>query len=187
VNAVRRTRKPALPDPARSELLRLGDGRDVVVRVIDPADAAPIAASFQLLHDDEVRRRFLHPLKALSDEHLDKLTHPIEGDEFAIVAAEPLPPGEALVGAVARLSRDSHDGGRAEFAILVSHFLGGQGLGRILMHRLLDWSQRHDVRELWGDVMEDNTAMLQLAGRLGFHRENMFGAPGLIRVTRHFP
>jgi RimJ/RimL family protein N-acetyltransferase len=186
VNAVRRTRKPVLPDPARSELLRLGDGRDVVVRAIEPADAAPISASFQLLNDDEVRRRFLHPLKALSDEHLDKLTHPAEGDEFTIVAAEPLPPGEALVGAVARLSRDSHDSGRAEFAILVSHFLSGQGLGRTLMQRLLEWSQRHGLREIWCDVMEDNTAMLQLASRLGFHRENMFGAPGLIRVTRRF-
>ena len=175
---------PVAPDPARSELLRLGDGRDVVIRPIDPADSAPITESFQLLSEDEVRRRFLHPLKALSDEHVHKLTHPLEGDEFAIVAAEPLPPGEALVGAVARISRDSHDSHRAEFAILVSRFLGGQGLGRLLMQRLVDWSQRHGVRELWGDVMDDNTAMLQLAHRLGFHRENMFGAPGLIRVTR---
>jgi RimJ/RimL family protein N-acetyltransferase len=176
-----------VPDPARSELLRLGDGRDVVVRPIDPADAQPIAASFHLLTEDEIRRRFLHPLKAFSEEHLRKLTHPVEGDEFAVVAAEPLPPGEALVGAVARLSRDSHDSGRAEFAILVSHVLGGQGLGRLLMQRLIDWSQRHGVRELWGDVMDDNTPMLELAGRLGFHRENMFGAPGLIRVSRQFP
>lgn len=186
MNAVRRSRKSILPDPARSELLRLGDGRDVVVRPIDPADATPISASFHLLNDDEVRRRFLHPLKALSDEHLHKLTHPTEGDEFAVIAAEPLPAGEALVGAVARLSRDSHDSGHAEFAILVSHFLSGQGLGRILMQRLVDWSQRHGVRELRGDVMDDNTAMLQLAGRMGFLRENMFGAPGLIRVTRRF-
>lgn len=186
MNAVRRKRTSAVPDPARSELLRLGDGRDVVVRAIDPADSAPIAESFQLLSDEEVRRRFLHPLKALGEEHLRKLTHPVAGDEFAVVAAEPLPPGEALVGAVARLSRDSHDSGRAEFAILVSHFLGGQGLGRVLMQRLIDWSQRHGVRELWGDVMEDNTAMLHLAHRLGFRRENMFGAPGLIRVSRLF-
>jgi RimJ/RimL family protein N-acetyltransferase len=139
-----------------------------------------------LLSDEEVRRRFLHPLKALGDEHLRKLTHPIAGDEFVVVAAEPLPPGEALVGSVARVSRDSHDCGRAEFAILVSRFLAGQGLGRILMQRLMDWSQRHGIGELWGDVMEDNTAMLQLAHRLGFHRENMFGAPGLIRVSKHF-
>jgi RimJ/RimL family protein N-acetyltransferase len=187
VNAARRNRKTLLPDPARSELIRLGDGRDVVIRPIDPADAAPISESFQLLTDDEVRRRFLHPLKALSEEHLRKLTHPTESDEFVVVAAEPLPPGDALVGAVARLSRDSHDSSRAEFAILVSRFLGGQGLGRILMQRLIDWSQRHGVREVWGDVMEDNTAMLELAHRLGFHRENMFGAPGLIRVSRHFP
>lgn len=158
----------------------------MVIRAIDPADSAPIAESFQLLSDDEVRRRFLHPLKALSAEHLRKLTQPAVGDEFTIVAAEPLPAGQALVGAVARLSRDTHDSARAEFAILVSHFLAGQGLGRLLMQRLIGWSQRHGIVELWGDVMDDNTAMLELAHRLGFHRENMFGAPGLIRVSRRF-
>ena len=186
MNAVRRKRSAASPDPARPELIRLGDGRDVVIRAIDPADSAPIAESFQLLSDDEVRRRFLHPLKALSAEHLRKLTQPAVGDEFTIVAAEPLPAGQALVGAVARLSRDTHDSARAEFAILVSHFLAGQGLGRLLMQRLIGWSQRHGIVELWGDVMDDNTAMLELAHRLGFHRENMFGAPGLIRVSRRF-
>jgi GNAT superfamily N-acetyltransferase len=176
-----------VPDPARPELLRLNDGRDVVIRPIEPADAAPISASFHLLTDEEIRRRFLHPLKALGEEHLQKLTHPSGEDEFALVVAEPLPPGEALVGAVARLSRDSHDCARAEFAILVSHILAGQGLGRMLMQRLIDWSGQHGVHELWGDVMDDNTPMLQLASRLGFHRESMFGAPGLIRVSRKIP
>jgi RimJ/RimL family protein N-acetyltransferase len=177
---------PGHADPARSEMLRLGDGRDLVVRPIDPADSAPIAAAFQLLSDEEVRRRFLHPLKALSEEHLYKLTHPAFGDEFVVVAAEPLPPGEALVGAVARLTRDEHDSGRAEFAILVGHLLSGQGLGRGLLQRLIDWSQRHGVTELWGDVMDDNAPMLRLAKRLGFRREAMLGAPGLVRVTRRF-
>ena len=89
VNAVRRKRKSTLPDPAQSTLLRLSDGRDIVIRPIAAADSAPIAAAFHLLTDEEVRRRFLHPLKALSDEHLQKLTHPTAGDEFALVAAEP--------------------------------------------------------------------------------------------------
>lgn len=155
----------------------------MVVRPIQPADAAPIAASFHLLNEDEVRRRFLHILKSLAEEHLRQLTHPATGSEFVVVAAEPLPPGEALVAAVARLSRDTHDPSRAEFGILVSHFVIGLGLGRLLMQRLIEWCRENAVTQLWGDVMDDNTPMLELATHLGFHRESMPGSQGLVRIT----
>jgi RimJ/RimL family protein N-acetyltransferase len=177
------------PPPAtdRAENVRLPDGRELLIRPIHALDAGPIAASFQLLNEDEVRRRFLHVLKALSEEHLRHLTHPVPGSEFVVVAAEALPPGEALVAAVARLFREGQTGTRAEFGILVSHFVLGQGLGRLLMRRLIEWSEQHGVHELWGDVMEDNTAMLELANRLGFHRESIPGSQGLIRISLQLP
>ena len=161
----------------------MSDGRELVVRPVRPEDAAPIAAAFHLLNEEEIRRRFLHILKALGEEHLRKLTHPESRTEFVVVAAEPLPPGDALVAAVARLSCDQQDSGRAEFGILVSHFVIGLGLGRLLMQRLIEWCRENGVAELWGDVMEDNTPMLELASRLGFHREALAGSPGLIRVS----
>jgi GNAT superfamily N-acetyltransferase len=155
----------------------------VVVRPIAPADAAPIAASYHLLNEEEVRRRFLHLLKALDEQHLRQLTEPDAQSEFVVVAAEPLPPGDALVAAVGRLARDIGNPARAEFGILVSHFVTGRGLGRLLMQRLVEWCRENGVRELWGDVLEDNTAMLELASHLGFHREAQPGSPGLVRVS----
>lgn len=155
----------------------------MVIRPIHPDDAAPIAASFHLLNEDEVRRRFLHILKSLGEEHLRHLTHPPADSEFAVVAAEPLPPGEALVAAVARLARDTNNPSRAEFGILVSHFVIGMGLGRLLMLRLVEWCRENAVTELWGDVMDDNTPMLELATHLGFHRSAIHGSPGLVRIT----
>ncbi len=175
--------RPRVPDPYRRETLRLADGRTLWLRPIQPADAAPIAAAFQLLREDEIRLRFLHPVKALSDDHLLRLTHPPTDAAYAVVAAEPLPPGEALVGAVARLARDPQQRERAEFGLLVSHFIAGQGLGRRLLQRLIEWCRPQSVKELWGDVMEDNLPMLRLAESLGFHREALLGSPGLIRVS----
>lgn len=172
-----------MPGPRRAEAFQLSDGREMVVRPIQPEDAAPIAASFHLLNEDEVRRRFLHILKSLGEEHLHQLTHPPADSEFVVVAAEPLPPGEALVAAVARLARDTHNPARAEFGILVSHFVIGLGLGRLLMLRLIEWCRENAVTELWGDVMDDNTPMLELASRLGFHRTSIHGSPGLVRIT----
>jgi len=180
-------RASAPSDPERAERVRLPDLRELVIRPIHARDAGPIEASFQLLHEDEVRRRFLHVLKALSEAHLHQITHPAPDREFVVVAAEPLPPGKAIVSAVARLSRDGDQPARAEFGLLVSHFVTGLGLGRILLKRLIEWSGQHGIRELWGDVMDDNTPMLALTGKLGFSRETIRGSPGLIRISLRLP
>ena len=97
--------------PPWHENVRLSNGRDVLIRPIRPEDAVPLRAGFALLQPDEVRMRFLHPMKELGAEQAERLTRPNTRREFALVAAEPLPPGEALVGAVARIVVD--DDGRA--------------------------------------------------------------------------
>jgi RimJ/RimL family protein N-acetyltransferase len=170
-------------DPARTERIRLRDGRIVRLRPIAAEDAAPIAGGFPLLRDEDIRRRFLHPMKALGDDYLRQLTQP-GAREYVLVAAEDLPPGDALVGAVARLYCDADRPDRAEFAILVSHYLAGQGLGRRLLRRLLDAARALGVREVFGDVLDDNAPMLVLAGHLGFRREALHAQPGLTRVIR---
>ena len=92
----------------------------MLIRPIRPVDADPLRAAFPLLQPEEVRQRFLHAMSELSPAMAERLTRPDPKGEFALVAAEPYPPGEALVGAVARAAivpgtRDP------EFAILVSH------------------------------------------------------------------
>jgi RimJ/RimL family protein N-acetyltransferase len=177
-------RSPSRPSlrPERTEVLRLPDGRELWLRPVQPADAAPIAGAFELLTEDEVRRRYLHPVKALSPDYLQTLVHPVPGQTFAVVAAEPLPPGEALVGALARLNRDPGCDS-AEFAILVSHFVSGQGLGVALMRRLVEWAEAHGIRRIWGDVLDENTAMIALALAMGFQREMSPESPNLLRIT----
>lgn len=166
----------------RQEAVKVADGRILWIRPIHAADALPIAGTFHLLHEDEIRRRFMHPIKALSDDYLLRLTQPNPETDFVVAAAEPFEPGLALIGAVARLSVDDN-GSRAEFGILVSHFVSGQGLGKILMHRLIEWCQLHGIRHLWGDVLNDNTAMLQLAESHGFTRDSRNTTAGITRIV----
>jgi RimJ/RimL family protein N-acetyltransferase len=157
-------------DSPWQERIHLDDGREIRLRPIAPEDAEPIRAGFSLLSPDEVRSRYLHAMNELSEDYLHALTHPQPGRDFVLVLAEPLPPGEALIGAVARLS--VQPGTRnAEFAILVSRFLSGQGLGRLLLKKLIEHAKRRRLQELQGDVLEDNIPMLKLAQSLGFHRE----------------
>jgi RimJ/RimL family protein N-acetyltransferase len=168
--------------PPWHEELRLRNGRQVLVRPIRPEDAEPLRAGFPLLQPDEVRQRFLHAMSELSPSMAERLTRPDPKTEFALVAAEPYPPGEALVGAVARAavvpgSRD------AEFAILVSHYLTGMGLGRHLMRRLVRWARGRRLERLYGDVLEYNQPMISLAESLDFKREPLPDQPSLVRMV----
>jgi RimJ/RimL family protein N-acetyltransferase len=167
--------------PPWHERIRLANGRDILIRPIRADDAEPLRASFALLQPEEVRQRFLHAVKELSPETVRRLTQPQPKSEFALVAAEPLPPGEALVGAVARASITP--GTReAEFAILVSRYVAGMGLGRHLMRRLVRWARGKKLDRLYGDVLESNQPMLALVQSLGFRRESS-ETPGLVRVV----
>lgn len=171
--------------PPWHEHVRLANGRDLLIRPIRPEDAGPMQAAFTLLEPDEIRQRFLHPMKELSSKQAEQLTRPDPRRDFALVAAEPLPPGEALVGAVARIS--IHDDGReAEFAILVSHYINGMGLGRHLMRRLVRWAKGRKVQRVYGHVLESNLPMQALAASLGFRREATPEA-GLVRVVLDLP
>ncbi len=173
--------KPRNRLPPWHEKRTLANGREVVIRPIRVEDAEPLRAGFGLLKPEEIRQRFLYTIKELTPAAAERLTRPHPEREFALVVAEPLPPGEALIGAVARIVVDenSRDG---EFAILVSHYISGMGLGRLLMLRLAKWAKRKRLRRLYGDVLEHNTAMISLALSLGFHRENAH-TPGLVKVV----
>jgi RimJ/RimL family protein N-acetyltransferase len=167
--------------PPWHEYKRLLNGRQVLIRPIQPEDAEPLRLGFGLLRPDEIRQRFLYAIKELTPETAAKLCRPDTESEFALVVAEPLPPGEALIGAVARIAikPDTREG---EFAILVSHFISGMGLGRHLMLKLVRWARDMQLTRLYGEVLEHNTAMLALMQSLGFHRETS-DSPGLVRVT----
>lgn len=176
--------------PPWHEMVRVADGRELLIRPIRPDDAVPLRAGFALMEPGALRHRFDDGSGAndadagmsLSEQGAERLTHPDPRREFAIVASEPLPAGEALIGAVARVGVID-DTKRGEFAILVGRFIAGMGLGRHLMRRLVRWARGKQLEELYGDVAEDNQPMLALAQSLGFRREEAAPAPGFVRVV----
>jgi RimJ/RimL family protein N-acetyltransferase len=165
------------------ERLRLENGRELWLRPIEIADAEPLRAAFALLSPEEVRLRFLHPMKEMSPAMATSLTALDPATQFALVVAEPLPPGEALIGAVGRISIDP-DSGDAEFGLIVGRLLAGNGLGSHLLRRLIQWCRRRGVRAIYGDVLIENGAMLELTDALGFERKHIQGEHGIVRVTK---
>lgn len=164
------------------ESLKLADGRELVLRPIDPADAPALQQAFAKLEPEEVRLRFLHPLTELTDAYARELCTLDPSHAFALVIAEPGVPGQAAIGAVARLAFEPPDR-NADFAIIVGHPLAGNGLGRHLLRRLIDWATRRKLWSLQGDVLNENQVMLHLAQKLGFTTHSM-GEPGVVRIIR---
>ncbi len=163
------------------EMLSLPNGRELLLRPISPLDVEPLRAGFSTLSPEEVRMRFMHPITELTPEYARQLCELDNEREFALVASEPLPAGEALIGAVARLSFDRATG-LAEFALLVGRPLTGMGLGYYMMRKLIQFARRRKLRAVFGDVMNENANMLMLADQLGFRRRPLLEEPGVTRV-----
>jgi acetyltransferase len=112
---------------------------------------------------------FFARIAELSAEEIDKLSHLNYQHEMAFIALD-----EAtgrMLGLV-RL-KDELDERTAEFAILVRSRLKGHGLGWLLMQRVIDYAKEKGLRRMYGDVLVENTAMLQMCAELGFNEEDM--------------
>jgi len=56
---------------------------------------------------------------------------------------------------------------------LVRSRLKGHGLGWLLMQRVIDYAKEKGLRRVYGDVLKENTTMLQMCAELGFHAQEM--------------
>ena len=87
--------------------------------------------------------------------------------EMAFIAVTRDGSGTEEILGVARACADP-DNVAAEFAVLVRSDLKGQGLGTLLMRKLIRYCRERGTRRLWGSVMSDHAPMLHLSKLLGF-------------------
>jgi acetyltransferase len=53
--------------------------------------------------------------------------------------------------------------------ILVRADMKGRGLGYKLLSEILAYARRRGIRQVYGEIMRENTTMLRMAHELGFH------------------
>ena len=169
--------------PPVGEAIRLDDGRELILRPIHAGDAPALQRGFSHLSTEEVRMRFLHIMRELPDEVAERLCRLDPEHEIAFVLADPSGETEPEIRGVARAYIDPVTD-TAEFAIVVQKAFTGFGLGAELMHRLIAACRARGVHEMWGDVMAENYAMLELCDALGFQRHQALHDPGIVQVRR---
>jgi acetyltransferase len=87
--------------------------------------------------------------------------------EMAFIATAPSPDGVPKTLGVVGTVTDP-DNFSAEFSILVRSDLKGEGLGSLLMRKMIRYCRERGTTEMVGQVLADNADMLRLARHLGF-------------------
>jgi GNAT superfamily N-acetyltransferase len=135
----------------------LRDGERVLVRPIRLADGEQLAGLHARLSQDSVYRRYFGFKSALSPTEIRRFTGIAEEWRFALV-------GVRSTGQLAGVARYEGQAGRtdAEIALIVDDALHHQGLGTLLLRRLVDVAVMSGVTTLTAVVLASNTAMLHL-------------------------
>jgi len=155
------------PYPAELEESLQCRGRQLRVRPIRPEDTPAHRRFLARIEPQDLFLRFFAAIRELPDAEIAHLTQIDYDREMAFIALAPAAGAEEEIVAVARACCDPDNIG-AEFALLVRSDLKGEGLGRLLLQKLIGYCRARGTQRLFGNVMSDNTRMLRLARSLGF-------------------
>lgn len=169
----------ALPPPGAR--VTLADGRRLKLRPVQAPDVAALQRLFARLTPGEIRMRFMHSVTELPDVLARRMTDLDHDCELAWVLLDPADDARAEMRGIARLYIDAATAA-AEFALLVEQAYTGQGLGALLMAQLIRACRERVLHEIWGHVLAENHAMLDLCAELGFTRASVPGDPGVMHV-----
>ncbi|KAA1055648.1 bifunctional acetate--CoA ligase family protein/GNAT family N-acetyltransferase [Azospirillum argentinense] len=183
---------PALPGAKRlairpypkglEDRITIKDGRQFLVRPILPEDEPLVHHMVANQTQEDLRLRFFAPLKRLSHQAAARLTQMDYDREMGLVAVGPDPEtGDTIMYGVVRITADP-DNLRAEYAVMVRSDMKGQGLGYQLMNKILDYARSRGIKEVYGEVLRENTSMLGMCRALGFIRKENLDEPGVVEV-----
>jgi acetyltransferase len=140
------------------------DGWRLFVRPIRPEDEPVIHEFLRHVTSHDLRLRFFAAIKEFSHEFVARLTQLDYARAMAFVAFDEAT-GE-MVGAVRIHSDSIYRSG--EYAILLRSDLKGRGLGWALMQLIIEYARSEGLKAISGDVLAENTTMLDLCRDLGF-------------------
>jgi acetyltransferase len=151
------------------EEVELRSGETILLRPILPEDEPAHAQFVQNVSKEDLYKRFFTDVGELNHEALANLTQIDFNREMAFVAVNS---NQQILG-VSRAMIDPENID-AEFAILIRSDLKGQGLGRILMNKIIEFCRQKGTRQMSGMTMPTNRGMLMLAQKLGFELDVQF-------------
>ena len=167
------------PYPSQWERhLQIRDGWRVFARPIRPEDERLIHDFLRHVTPNDLRLRFFAPMKEFTHAFIARLTQLDYARAMAFVAFDET--GRDLVGVVRIHSDSIYESG--EYAILLRSDLKGRGLGWALMQLMIEYARSEGLKEISGDVLHENTSMLDMCRSLGFEVKTDPAEPEICNV-----
>lgn len=145
----------------------LKNGDPIMLRPILPEDEPKHLAFDNSLSDEDRYKRYFGVRSKMTHEEMAVLTQIDYAREMAFIATAKQDDGDEITLGAIRASIDP-DNTEAEFAMAVRSDHQGQGLGRLLLEKLIAYYKQNDTERLSGFTMFENRSMASLAKRLGF-------------------
>jgi acetyltransferase len=145
----------------------LENGQAVMLRPVRAEDEPAHHVFVSRLSPEDLRFRFFGVIREISHKDMARLLQIDYDREMAFIATSIDAPKETL--GVVRTIMDP-DNQTAEYAILVRSDVKGLGLGRKLLEKMIGYCRSRGTRQMTGQVMLENRAMLGLIASLGFVR-----------------
>jgi acetyltransferase len=144
--------------------LEVKDGWRVFARPIRPEDEPLIHEFLRHVTSHDLRLRFFAAMKEFTHEFIARLTQLDYARAMAFVAFDEK---TSEMVAVVRIHSDSiYESG--EYAILLRSDLKGRGLGWALMQLIIEYAKSEGLKAISGNVLQENTVMLEMCRQLGF-------------------
>lgn len=144
----------------------LHDGRHATIRPIRRDDLGRNAEFLERLSPPSKHFLFLGGIARLSDAALDRLCDPDYSHDMAYVATATENGRERQIGVCRYAAADGDTG--AEISVAVADEWQHQGLGKLLLIRLIDYARERGVRRLYSMDAVNNEGMRHLAREVGF-------------------
>lgn len=147
------------------EKIRLRDGGDYVLRLLNPSDDRRLQEFFYSHNEDTILRRYGFLVTRMSRERAFELVGVDQNRDLALGIFELQGPRQ-VIHAVGRYYLD-RNGTSAEVAFVVGERKRRLGMARVLLRRLIDVARARGLLHFWARVDRDNEAMLALFRSLG--------------------
>jgi acetyltransferase len=154
------------------------DGHRFFARPIRPEDEPLIHELLTHVTPEDLRLRFFAPIKEFTHDFIARLTQLDYARAMAFVTIDETT--NRIVGVVRIHSDSIYESG--EYAILLRSDLKGRGLGWALMQLLIEYARSEGLKAISGEVLAENTVMLDMCRKLGFEVKADTAEPGLCDV-----
>jgi acetyltransferase len=144
-----------------------------------PEDEDIVRDFLQHVTMDDLRLRFFAPVKDFGHAFVARLTQLDYARAMAFAAFDETT--HELLGGVRLHADANYETG--EYAVLLRSDLKGRGLGWQLMQMIIEYAKSEGIKRIEGQVLAENTVMLQMCRQLGFSVEHEPDGGDIMKVV----